>query len=59
MHIPLQETAISPIPSGTLHESDAYSASGLTAIQKAKKAMQNWVGIPSSWLDHLVLTLRY
>lgn len=48
MHIPLQETAISPIPSGTLHESDAYSASGLTAIQKAKKAMQNWVGILNS-----------
>ena len=36
------KVTISSIPSGSLHESDAYTGE-LTAVQQGKKFLQNWV----------------
>ena len=42
MFLVLKVTKVSSIPSGSLHESDAYTGE-LTAVQQGKKFLQNWV----------------
>ena len=42
MYLVLKVTKVSSIPSGSLHESDAYTGE-LTAVQQGKKFLQNWV----------------